>query len=262
MEIFDNSGHKGCRAATQRAKLGLVEQGENTITRRDVVKGAAKVSFAGAAIAWAAPKFDSVAYAADSTGSPPPDTSSTSTTGGGGGDDPECRVDPRVIVRSRLPFRIRVIGSKWAPSSQVRVTIVGVRNLGTVTTNANGSFDTRVEVPFSVTAGKYRIEMSGYDNKGNSYRCFRDFEVTDSTTGGQGSTSTARTETTRDGSNTASGNGGNSGSGDGNGTLPETGSDSRTLLLVGAGAVVAGRSLYALRNRIANASADGNLSAR
>ncbi len=265
VEIFDNSCHKGCGAATQRAKLDPVEQGENTITRRDVVKGAAKVSVAGAAIAWAAPKFDSVAYAADTTGSPPPDTSTTSTTGGGGGDDPECRIDPRVIVRSRLPFRIRVIGSKWAPSSQVRVTIVGVRNLGTVTTNANGAFDTRVEVPFSVTAGKYRIEMSGYDNKGNRYRCFRDFEVTDST-GGQGTTSTGGSDTTIDGSNTSSGNGGNSGSGSGNGngsgTLPETGSDSRTLLLVGAGAVVAGRSLYALRNRIANASADGNLSAR
>lgn len=235
---------------------------QNAFTRRDVVKGAAKVSVAGAAIAWVAPKFDSVAYAADSTGSPPPDTSSTSTTGGGSGDEPECRVDPRVLSRSRLPFRIRVIGSKWAPSSQVSVTIVGVRNLGTVTTNANGSFDTRVEVPFSVKAGQYRIEMSGYDNKGNKFRCFRDFEITDSDTGEQGSSTTGGSETTRDGRNTASGNGGNAGSGNGNGTLPETGSDSRTLLLVGAGAVVAGRSLYALRNRIANASADGNLSAR
>ena len=59
---------------TQRARMLPVEQGENTFTRRDVVKGAAKISVAGAAIAWVAPKFDSVAYAADSTGSPPPET--------------------------------------------------------------------------------------------------------------------------------------------------------------------------------------------
>ena len=230
-----------------------MEQGDHSLTRRDVVKGAAKVGVAGAAIAWVAPKFDSVAYAAGSTGSPPPDTSTTTTTGGGTGDEVTCRVDPIVLAVSRLPFRIRVIGTHWAPSSKVRIVIVGSRLLGIITTQPNGSFDTRVEVPDSMRAGKYRIEMAGFDAKGKAHRCFRDFELSDGRLNSQGGT----TSTTSSG-----GKPGSNGTGNGSGTLPNTGSDSRTLLLVGAGAVVAGRSLYALRNRLATASADGDAHSR
>ncbi len=255
---------------TQRAKLPLVEQGEKNITRRDVVKGAAKVGVAGASIAWAAPRFDSVAYASDHTGSPEETTTTGPTTTTGGGSQPTCRIDPIVLNVSRLPYPERVIGTGWAPSSKVNVQLVGVRRLGTVTTNPSGSFDTRVEVPASVAPGQYRVEFAGFLPNGQPYRCFRDFEISGST-GTAGTTSTTRktevttSPTTASGGNSNSNGGnasGNGTSGNGSGTLPDTGSDSRTLLLVGAGAVVVGRSLYALRHRIANAAADGEAYAR
>jgi LPXTG-motif cell wall-anchored protein len=224
------------------------------------MRGAAKVGVAGAAIAWAAPRFDSVAYAADNTGSPEETTTTgESTTTIGGSGEPTCRIDPEVLNLSRLPFRLRVIGSRWAPSSKVNVTLVGVRLLGVVTTNPSGAFDTRVEIPASVPAGVYQVEFSGYLPNGERFRCFRRFEISPNG-GAQGGTSTTGSSATTSGGNSNSGTGnasGNGASGSGSGNLPETGSDSRTLLLVGAGAVVAGRSLYALRHRIANATADG-----
>ncbi len=260
---------------TERARITPVEQGDNTVTRRDVVKGAAKVGAAGIAIAWIAPKFESVAYAADSTGSPTPtSSSSTSTTDEDNGEHPTCEVDPKVLRAPRvLPFRIRVIGTRWAPSSKVTVSLVGVKVLGTITTQPNGAFDTRVEVPAGVKDGKYEIEMTGFDAKGKRHQCFEDFRIA---VGGSGETTTTAEDPDTDsksgsgvgsasGSGSGSGNGsavGSNGAGQASGTLPFTGTDSRTLLLVGAGAVVAGRSLYGLRNRIATASADGDAHSR
>lgn len=250
-----------CEPTTQRAKLHGVLPGERThLTRRDLVKGAAKVGAAGAAVAWVAPKFESVAYAAGTTGSPISTTtsSSTSTTEGGTPNTPTCVVDPKV-VRFALPFRIRLIGTLWAPTSRVSVTLVGVRNLGSITTNPDGSFDTRLEVPAGVASGQYQIEFSGFDQQGQPHRCFTALEIS-GTTDGQGGTTTSTA--------TGSGGVGDQGAGTGqpgstdDGTLPFTGTDSRTLLLIGTGAVVAGRSLYALRSRIAAASADGDAHAR
>jgi hypothetical protein len=51
---------------------------------------------------------------------------------------------------------------------------------------------------------------------------------------------------------------GGGGSGGSGGALPFSGVDTRSLVLVGAGAVIAGKSLFALRNRVA-AAADGDL---
>ena len=227
-------------------------------TRREVVSGAAKAGAAGAALLWVAPKFQDVAYASGGTTSAASSTtsSSTATTISGQGGV-ECRVDPKVLTH--VPWNIRVIGSGWAASSSVHVTLVGHKDLGHVTAGPNGKFDTRVAeaITSATPQGKYRIEFSGFDSKGVSKRCFVDFELNLSSTGGQGST----TASTRAGSSSGAGSGSQSGSGNGSGSLPLTGDNSTPLILLGAGALVAGRSIYALRNRLAEAG-DGNLNTR
>ena len=127
--------------------------------------------------------------------------------------------------------------------------------LGSVTAGPDGSFSTNVTIPASATPGVYQVVFSGYDQQGNPHKAYGRVEVV-TTVGPQGSTSTAAGG---GGGNCSGGTSGQQGSG---GHLAYTGTDTRTLLLVGTGAVVAGRTLYALRNRLAAAPADGDAHSR
>jgi hypothetical protein len=255
-----------------------VDQGERRLSRRDLAKRAAKVGAAGAVVVWVAPHFEDVAYAAGSTGSPPPESTTTSRGGTHPGPAyPTCQGDPRVFFN--LPHSIHVWGSGWAPSSKITVTLVGVKVLGTITVGPDGKFDAHFTVPAGLFADElYRISFSGFGKNGHPYKCgvaiFVDQKCMGAiakpgskttskkpiaTSGGgsgpakkKGSALGARNAKPRSGTGAAAeGVGGDS-------KLPFSGADSRAVVLVGAGAVIAGKTLYSLRNRVA-AAADGDL---
>jgi hypothetical protein len=244
-----------------------VDQGERRLSRRDLAKRAAKVGAAGAVAIWVAPHFEDVAYAAGSTGSPPPTTSSSTRKPGHPADYPTCQGDPRVFFE--LPHTIHVWGSGWAPSSKIQVTLVGVKSLGTITVGANGKFDARFTIPAGLHADQlYRLSFSGYGKNGHPYKCgvaiFIDQRCTGAVlvkkaTKGHGDPVSAGDPKAKSGAALASNS--SHDSDDPSGSLPFTGADTRSLVLVGAGALIAGKTLYSLRNRVA-AAADGDLALR
>jgi hypothetical protein len=246
-----------------------VDQGGRRLSRRDLVKRAAKTGAAGAAVVWIAPHFEDVAYAAGSTGSPPPETSTTSKGGHPRGTPyPTCLGDPRVFFD--LPHSIHVWGSNWAPSGKITVTLVGVKSFGTITVGANGKFDARFTLPAGLHADQlYRVSFSGYGKNGHPYKCGVAIFIDQRCKGavltkkitGKGHPIDPKGGHKGGLVPTALGKGGDPGSGSGSGALPFTGADSRSLVLVGAGALIAGKTLYSLRNRVA-AAADGDLALR
>jgi hypothetical protein len=219
------------------------------MTRRRAITLAAKTGTAVAAAAWIAPKLESVAFAAGTQGSPCPDpgnpacnttTSSSPTTAP---KTVTCKVDPNEIKPGDKP---RFFGSGWKPASKVKVVLVGVATIGEITVRADGTFSETLEVVRSIPSGTYRVEFAGFDAEGRAVRCFEQLVVS-SGTGEQGSTSTSGGEGT--GSNS-------SGSSSGSGELPFTGSDTGALVALGVGAVVVGRVLYGLRDRLAARDGD------
>ncbi len=101
--------------------------GDSTgLSRRDVVKGAAKVGVAGAAVAFVAPKFEGVAFAASKTGSPLPTTTTggatTSSTAAGG---PTGALAQALFHTDQLPEVVQASGFGWAPNSTIVITMVG-----------------------------------------------------------------------------------------------------------------------------------------
>jgi hypothetical protein len=163
-----------------------------------------------------------------------------------------------------LPHSIHVWGSGWAPSSKITVTLVGVKVLGTITVGANGKFDARFTVPAGLHADQlYRLSFAGYGKNGHPYKCgvavFIDQRcrgailVKKPSKGGGNGNPISDPKSGALLSNASHDNGGPSG-----GSLPFTGADTRSLVLVGAGALIAGKTLYSLRNRVA-AAADGDL---
>ncbi len=254
-------------------QTGAVEQGEKKLTRRDLAKGAAKVGAAGAVAVWIAPHFEDVAYAAGASSSPPPNTTTTSKGHPHPPSYPTCSGDPRVLFD--LPHDIHIWGTGWAPSSRLTITLVGVKVLGQVTVGPDGKFSAHFTLPAGLHADQlYRISITGYAKNGHPYKCgvaiFVDQKCHGAVLVG-GITKTPTTHTVAPG-DPKSKNGGAGGSalgatggsgsgGQGSGTLPFTGADTRSLVLIGAGAVIAGKSLYSLRNRVA-AAADGDLALR
>jgi hypothetical protein len=246
-----------------------VDQGGKGLSRRDLVKRGAKAGVAGAAVVWIAPHFEDVAYAAGSTGSPPPGTSTTTRKHQPAPEYPTCLGDPRVLFE--LPHSIHVWGSGWAPSSKITVTLVGVKNLGTITVAPNGKFDAHFTLPAGLHADQlYRISFSGYGKNGHPYKCGVAIFVDQRCKGAvltkkvTGKGNPVDPKSGKKGSSVLSGGGANNGGdpgGGGSGALPFTGADSRSLVLIGAGALIAGKTLYSLRNRVA-AAADGDLALR
>ncbi len=247
-----------------------MDLGERRLSRRDLAKRAAKVGAAGAVAVWVAPHFEDVAYAAGSTGSPPPETTTTSKGNHKPAPEyPTCQGDPRVFFD--LPHSIHVWGSGWAPSSKITVTLVGVKVLGTITVAPNGKFDAHFTIPAGLHADQlYRISFSGYGKNGHPYKCgvaiFIDQRC-------KGAVVVAKKSTKKAAVGAAGGPGdpraeaasvtsaAASGAPQSSGALPFTGADSRSVVLLGAGAVIAGKTLYSLRNRVA-AAADGDLALR
>jgi hypothetical protein len=218
-------------AATLRAKLRAMELGgERRFSRRDLAKGAAKVGAAGAAVVFIAPHFEDIAYAAGSTGSPPPETTTTVKGHPHPPDHPSCQGDPRVFFN--LPHSMHVWGTGWAPSSKITVTLVGVKVLGTITVKPNGTFDHTFTIPAGLHADQlYRLSFSGRSKNGHPWKCGVAIFIDQKCKGAVAGRPQAK-----------------SGS--------ALGVDTRSLVLVGAGAVVAGKSLYSLRNRVAAAEGD------
>jgi hypothetical protein len=222
------------------------------LSRRQAITFAAKAGTAVAAVAWVAPRLESVAVAAGSQGSPCPDPGNpncgTTTTGGSTtstGPHVTGVVDPTEIRPGGSP---RFFGSGWKASSTVKIVLVGVRVLGHVSVRPDGTFSIRIQVPPSVPPGHYRVEFVGFDADGRSVRCFEPLVI--SVVSSQGSTTTAS-----GGGGVGSGSAG-SGQGDPGGTLPFTGSDAGGLVALGVGAVVVGRVLYGLRDRLAGRDGD------
>jgi hypothetical protein len=249
-----------------------VDQGERRLSRRDLAKRAAKVGAAGAVAVWVAPHFEDVAYAAGSTGSPPPGTTTTTKKGGHHPPDyPTCQGDPRVFFE--LPHSIHVWGSGWAPSSKITVTLVGVKVLGTITVGTNGKFDAHFTIPAGLHADQlYRISFSGYGKNGHPYKCGVAIFIDQRCKGavlvkkpnqqGKGHPiAGANDPKNNSGAVLADAQHGDPSGGGSGGSLPFTGADTRSLVLVGAGALIAGKTLYSLRNRVA-AAADGDLALR
>ena len=223
------------------------------LSRRQAITVAAKAGTAVAAAALVAPRLESVAFAAGAQGSPCPDpgnpdcgptTSSSSTTSTG--RHLTCLVDPREIRPGGKP---RFAGTGWKASSRVKLMLVGVRVIGYVTVRPDGTFSRHFEVVRAVPPGHYRVEFVGFDADGRSVRCFEPLVVS--------VVSSQSTPTTAGGSGVGSGS---SGSGDPGGTLPFTGSDTGGLVALGVGAVVVGRVLYGLRDRLA--ARDGDATTR
>jgi hypothetical protein len=228
------------RDATLRGRIAAVLSGDARLSRRDLARVAAKVGVAGAGVAWVAPRFETVAYAASSAGSPQPTTTSgsvpVSIQGG-----PTCFVSPQSVAGDP-PYSVRVNGSGWAPSSRIVMTLVGVRVVATITTRPDGSYNLIVGIDGPIAPGRYQIEFAGFDPNGNADRCFHAFAVTAPTATTQSVPATA----------TTGGGGGPKppANGGGGGGEQFSGADTRTLLLLGTGAVVVGRMLYSLRNRM------------
>lgn len=215
------------------------------MSRRRAITIAAKTGTAVAAAAWITPKLESVAFAAGTQGSPCPNPGDPgcNTTTSSSTSVPKtvtCNVDPKEVKPGGKP---RLFGSGWKPASKVKVVLVGNAQLGEITVRPDGTFSERLEVFASVPAGTYRIEFAGFDADGRAVRCFAQLVVS-AGTGTQGSTTTSGGE----------GTGSNSGSGSGD--LPFTGSDSGALVALGVGAVVVGRVLYGLRDRLATRDGD------
>ena len=257
-----------------------------TVTRRKAVVWSARAGAAVAVTAWAAPKFEAVAGATEtgtgtgtgSTSAPPttgpastdppvttagtgtgtagspcpdPDAPScneeTTTTRPGAGRRVRCNVNPEEV---RPGGTVEFSGEGWKSSSTVTIFIVGHGKLGEASVQPDGSFSRKLAIP-RLAPGSYRTKVLGSDADGNEAQCFDDITVNR-----QGGTGTG--PATTDPSNGTSGNGGsdngsgNSASGgDDNGALPFTGSDSTNLLALGAGALIVGRLLYGVRERIA-----------
>jgi hypothetical protein len=258
-----------------RETLAVVGMSTKTVTRRRAVVLTAKAVPAVAVVAWAAPRFETVAGAAGTgtgtdpvvttagtgtgtgtAGSPCPDPDApsceenTTTTRPGASQRVSCRIEPEEAAAGQT---VRASGEGYEASSTVEVRIPGVGRLGESAVQPNGTFARNFTVP-QIEPGSYRIEVVGTDADGHPVRCFNDLTVVTRTTGG-GSTTTNGTGTGTGGSgNGNSGNGGadNGGAGNGDGgSLPFTGSDSTNLLWLGAGALVAGRLLYGVRERLA-----------
>ncbi len=241
-----------------------MEKGERRLSRRDLAKRAAKVGAAGAVAVWVAPHFEDVAYAAGSTGSPPPETTTTSKGHKPGPEYPTCQGDPRVFFS--LPHSIHVWGSGWAPSSKITVTLVGVKTLGTITVGPNGKFDATFTIPAGLHADQlYRISFSGYGKNGHPYKCGVAIFIDQRCKGAVGVPLTKKPTHNGPGARSESGHRGQgaplAADPPGGGSLPFSGADSRSLVLLGAGALIAGKTLYSLRNRVA-AAADGDLALR
>lgn len=249
-----------------------------TVTRRKAVVWSARAGAAVAVTAWAAPKFESVAGAtgtgtgtgsssAPTTGSattdppvttagtgtgtagspcPDPDAPScneeTTTTRPGAGRRVRCSVNPEEV---RPGGSVEFSGEGWKSSSTVTIFVVGHGKLGEAAVQPNGSFSRKLNIP-QLAPGSFRVKVLGADAEGNEAQCFEDITVNR-----QGGTGTG--PATTDPGNGNAGNGsGNPGSGGGNnGSLPFTGSDSTNLLALGAGALIVGRLLYGVRERIA-----------
>jgi hypothetical protein len=252
-----NTDDDGAPRAGQAAAEAETRPG---FSRRQMMTTAAKAGTAVAAVAWVAPHLESVAFAAGRQGSPCPDpgnpecgTTTTSDTTPPTTEQPgfTCHVDPREIKPGGKP---RFWGTGWKASSRVKVMLVGVRLIGYITVLPDGTFSHNFEVVRSVPPGTYRVEFAGFDAEGRAARCFETLVVSSVVTG-QGSTTT-----TGDPGGGAVGAGSGSASGSGNGTLPFTGSDTGGLVALGVGAVVVGRVLYGLRDRLA--TRDGDATAR
>ena len=253
-----------------------MDQGERRLSRRDLAKRAAKVGAAGAVVVWVAPHFEDVAYAAGSTGSPPPETTTTSRGSHPGPAYPTCQGDPRVFFN--LPHSIHVWGSGWAPSSKITVTLVGVKVLGTITVGPDGKFDAHFTIPSGLFADElYRISFSGFGKNGHPYKCGVAIFVDQKCMGAiakPGAKTTSKKPVATSGSGTSKKKGSavgardakpRSGAGAAEGiaasddsSLPFSGADTRSVVLVGAGALIAGKTLYSLRHRVA-AAANGDL---
>ncbi len=224
------------------------------LSRRGVMVLAAKAGTAAAAVAWVAPRLETVAYAAGAQGSPCPNPNNpacnTTTSSSSSTTAPPtvtCGVDPRAIQLGDKP---RFFGTGWKAASTVKVVLVGSRTLGEVTVKPDGTFDARFEVVRSVTPGTYRVEFVGFDADGRSVRCFETLVVNARVTP-QGSTTTVAGGGTG-GQGGQGGQGAQNGNGNGGtgGSLPFTGTDPGGLVAVGVGAIVIGRVLYGLRSRL------------
>jgi hypothetical protein len=230
-----------------------VDQGERRLSRRDLAKRAAKVGAAGAVAVWVVPHFEDVAYAAGSSGSPPPTSTPTTKGHRPAPEYPTCQGDPRVFFN--IPHSIHVWGSGWAPSSKITATLVGVKTLGTITVKPNGTFDANFTVPAGLFADRlYRISFSGYGKNGHPYKCGVAIFIDQKCMGAIAQ----KVPTKKPGNLTGPASGPSRSSGS---AVPAAGTDTRSLVLLGAGALVAGKTLYSLRNRVA-AAADGDLTLR
>ncbi len=255
-----------------------------TVTRRKAVVWSARAGAVVAVGAWAAPKFELAGATGTGTGTGtgsttipptnPPTTDPTVTTAGtgtgtagspcpdpdapacneettttrpGAGKRVSCSVEPEEVrPNAKATFR----GEGWESSSTVIIKIVGFGKIGEAAVQPNGSFERSLTIP-DLANGNYRAEVVGSDAEGDEARCFDDMTVNRQGGTGTGSVTTG-------GGNSGSGGSDNNGSGSagsGGGTLPFTGSDSTNLLALGAGALVVGRVLYGVRERLAERDA-------
>lgn len=242
-----------------------------TVTRRRAMVWTAKAGSAVAVGAWVAPKFTSIASAEEGTGTGTgtEDPQGTGTGTGTAGspcpnpDNPDCPDTSSTTSRPNVRFvgcdvqpgeiapggSVEVSGQGYKASSNVEVRLIGIGKLGDAAVQPNGTFARSFVVASSVPVGEYRVEVRGHNENGKEERCFSNLRVlTNGTSGG--------TTTTTDGSGSSGSGGtnngaGSSGSGSDDGPLPFTGSDTTNLVALGAGALILGRLLYEVRERLA-----------
>ncbi len=167
-------------------------------------------------------------------------------------------------------------GTGWMPGGTVSFNLrPGETRLTTATADANGSVTVHFRLSRLLRAGSYRIVMRGRNRAGDEVFCEETFRISDARVQG-GSTTTRRTTNTTRGSSgggvsgngggtgPANGSGGTGGGGGGSGSagghgnsnghrgrLPATGTDAKTLVVIGGVAVVFGRMLVGMRRMFA-----------
>jgi hypothetical protein len=237
------------------------------VTRRKAMVWTAKAGSAVAVGAWVAPKFETLAFAEGTgTGTGTDDTTGTGTGTGTAGspcpnpDDPNCPdsstttsrpgavafVSCRVTPNETAPGQqVEVSGEGYKASGNVEVRLIGIGKLGDAAVQPDGTFARRFTIARSVPAGDFRVEVRGHNENGKEERCFSNLKVlTNGTSGGT-------TTTTTDGSGNSGSGGSDNNSGSDEGPLPFTGSDTTSLVAIGAGALILGRLLYEVRERLA-----------